>query len=265
MQLFDLPTALELTTRIAAGGQALSTLELLWMRHHFDHQGIFSLGAVSPFHRRQGALRVVDRYLKVLLGLQLAASVALVLLGPFSSAGHLLLAFVFLAAMTIRWRRHVGGDGAEQISAIVFAAVGLAVLPWPAIDRMAAAATFIAAQVSLSYWTAGIAKIISPAWRDGSALPAILSTDGHGHPLAARLLSQHSNVARFLSWSVIVFECLFPLLIFGPSWLVVPTLICGFAFHVGCAVLMGLNSFLWSFPATYPCVIAAAAYWKMLT
>ena len=29
----------------------------------------------------------------------------------------------------------------------------------------------------------------------------------------------------------------------------------GLAFHAGCAVLMGLNCFFWSFVATYPAII----------
>ena len=38
---------------------------------------------------------------------------------------------------------------------------------------------------------------------------------------------------------------------------VVAFLVIGLAFHLGCAVLMGLNSFLWAFPAAYPCVLAS--------
>ena len=33
----------------------------------------------------------------------------------------------------------------------------------------------------------------------------------------------------------------------------------GAAFHVGCAVFMGLNCFLWSFVATYPAIALASA------
>lgn len=263
MQPFDLQSALDLTTRVVACGQALSALELLWIRHHFERQGVFSLGTISSFHRHPTALRVIDRYVFLLLGLQLTASTALVVFGPFSPSGRLLLTLAFLAATISRWRRHIGGDGAEQMTAIVFAAVSLAVLPWPSSNRMVAATTFIAAQVGLSYVTAGVAKLISATWRDGSALSAILSTHSHGHPWAARFMHRHVRLAQLVAWTIIIFECLFPLLVLGPSWLVVLTLICGFAFHVGCAVLMGLNSFLWSFPAAYPCVIVAVAYWKM--
>jgi hypothetical protein len=32
----------------------------------------------------------------------------------------------------------------------------------------------------------------------------------------------------------------------------------GVAFHLGCAVVMGLNNFLWAFIATYPALLFAA-------
>jgi hypothetical protein len=185
--------------------------------------------------------------------------------GPFSPFGPLLLIAAFLATTLVRWRRHTGGDGAEQMALIVLAAVGLAIFPWPSSGRMAAATTFIAAQLILSYVTGGVAKLVSSTWRDGSALPAILSTYSHGDPVAAQLLHKDIRLAQLACWTIISFECLFPFLVFGPSWLAALALVCGLGFHVACAVLMGLNSFLWTFPATYPCVLAAVAYWQLLT
>ena len=177
----------------------------------------------------------------------------------FSSAGRLALLVLFVAMMMIRWRRHAGGDGAEQMAALVLLATLLAVVPVAAEGRVAIAAVFIAAQASLSYVAAGIAKLVSPMWRSGVALPAILSTDGHGHPWAAAQLRRHPKLAFLASWTVIAFECLFPVLLLGPSWWRLSVLSVGLGFHVACAALMGLNSFLWMFPATYPCVLAAAA------
>jgi hypothetical protein len=109
-----------------------------------------------------------------------------------------------------------------------------------------------------------LAKLISPIWRIGRALPDVLSTYSHSHPWIAQLVSQHIWLALAASWSVIIFECLFPRLLFGHSQLAVLALVCGFSFHAGCAVFMGLSSFLWGFPATYPCVPATVFYWKAL-
>ena len=262
MPSLDLYSALDITTRIVACGLALSALEQWSIRAHFGVQGVFSLRLVSPFHRGWFAFQIVDRYLSFLIGLQITASLGLAALGPFSVPGRPALVFSFLAAMLVRWRRGLGGDGAEQMSMLVLAAAGLAVLPVPSPDRVMLAVLFIAAQLGLSYAAAGIAKLVSPLWRSGKALPAILSTHTHGHPWAASFLQRHPGFAILASWSVILFECLFPLLVFGPGWMLAAALVTGLTFHLLCAVLMGLNSFLWSFPAVYACVIALWMAWK---
>jgi hypothetical protein len=96
-------------------------------------------------------------------------------------------------------------------------------------------------------------------WRNGSALPAILATSGHGNAWAARTLQQFPRISIGLTWSVILLEVLFPLLLLGPRPLAVIAVAGGLAFHIGCAVLMGLNSFVWAFPATYPCLLSVRA------
>lgn len=57
-----------------------------------------------------------------------------------------------------------------------------------------------------------------------------------------------------------VFECIFPFLLLGPSWLILGALALGLSFHLDCAMMMGLNNFLWMFPATYPCVLVVAGW-----
>jgi hypothetical protein len=161
--------------------------------------------------------------------------------------------------MAVRWRRHAGGDGAEQMSLLVLLATCLAVLPHPSNNRLGIVVFFVAAQVCLSYATAGIAKLFSETWRSGKALPAIFMTDNYGHPRMAALLAKHPALAWLLSWTVIAYECLFPLALLTSGWTLIAVLSVGVAFHISCAVTMGLNGFLWAFPATYPCVVAATA------
>ncbi len=50
------------------------------------------------------------------------------------------------------------------------------------------------------------------------------------------------------------FELTFVVALVTPLPVVIVLLGAGVAFHVGCAVLTGLNSFVWAFPATYACV-----------
>ena len=247
-----------------ACGTAISALELLACRGHFRTTGVFSVEAVATFHRHALVLRAVDRALPAVLAVQAIGSAALIVLGPFSPAGRGAVVLALSALTLVRWRRLAGGDGAEQFAAIALVAAALAVLPAPSIGRVQAAVVFIGAQVVLSYVTAGTAKLTSPMWRRGEALPAILATHTHGHPWAADVVRRYAPLAILAAWAVIIFECAFPLLMLGPDTLVLAGLALGVGFHVSCAVWMGLNSFLWSFPAAYPCVLVAATFVKTI-
>lgn len=159
----------------------------------------------------------------------------------------------------IRRRKIIDGDGAEQMTDIVLISAALALLPVPSDARITLAVIFIAAQAVLSYFTAGVAKLISPIWRSGGALPAILGTYGHGLATVSRIMTSRPAVGFVLGWAVILFEVSFPLVLLAPSSVAIAVLGIGLTFHLVSAVLMGLNSFLWPFPATYACVLAARA------
>jgi len=115
---------------------------------------------------------------------------------------------------------------------------------------------FIAAQAALSYLTAGVAKARSAVWRSGRAIPLIVDTDTYGWPWVAGMLAGRPALARSACWTVIVFECLFAGALVAPEPVRLAALAVGLAFHLGCALVMGLNTFVWAFAATYPCVLA---------
>ncbi len=256
MSNLTLYSALDLTVRLACCGLAISSMELYSLKHHFTHQGVFSIGTAFPILRYPTLLHIVDKYLGILLRIQIVASITIVILGPFSPLGRLMLLVALLSAIAVRLRRRIGGDGAEQMTTITLVAACIAALPYASDNRIAVAGFFIVAQISLSYTTAGIAKLSSPLWRSGKALPALLSTFSHGAPGVVVLLTRYPLLSLLVSWGVIMFECLFPLLIFGPTWLLFFVLLIGSVFHICCAFIMGLNSFVWSFISLYFCVIA---------
>jgi hypothetical protein len=257
-------SALDLAARIASLGVAISGLELLSIRREFETGGLFSSGTTAPFRQLSSRLSANSLLVPLLLTLQVSGALAIFFVGLSSGWSALCLLASSFSLVAARWLRQFGGDGAEQMGVIVLAAAICGVCPWPSESRVRIAVAFVAAQVSLSYVTAGIAKLMSPMWRSGRALPAILMTHDHGVAWASACLHAWPTVALLLGWAVIVFECLFPLLILGPGWLCAATLIGGLIFHVGCALLMGLNSFIWSFIATYPCVLALVGMIKAL-
>jgi len=112
----------------------------------------------------------------------------------------------------------------------------------------------VALQSSLAYFTAGFAKLVSPIWRTGVAIPGISSTRMYGSRSASRFLHGRPWLSVGLAWSVILTECLFPLVLVVPAPVALSLLAAGMLFHVTSGLVMGLNSFIWSFAATYPAI-----------
>jgi len=89
-------------------------------------------------------------------------------------------------------------------------------------------------------------------------MTGILSTEGYGISSFAKLLARHPEVDRLLCWSVMGWEIAFPLVFVAPKLLMIALLTMGVVFHVFCAVVMGLNRFVWAFCGCYPSVWATA-------
>lgn len=257
MQLEAMTDALEVTVRVAGIGIALASIESIVDRHSFRSGGPFSNAVFAVLRGRQvPGLLSRPSYVVVMIVVQLVAVLMLVVLGPLDLVGRIALAVVTVTTIALRWRRVVGSDGAEQLNAIVLVSATLAFVPMADDWRATAATVFVALQAVLAYLTAGVAKLSSPIWRAGAAVPAIVGTRIHGIPSASRALSAHRGAAVLASWAVIMFEVAFPLVLLSPEPIALGILGLGVTFHVGCALIMGLNGFLWAFPATYACVWA---------
>jgi len=151
-----------------------------------------------------------------------------------------------------------GFDGADQMQTVIWASLLIYNLADSARLRSGAIA-FICAQFVLCYFTSGMAKLISPVWRGGRAVGLIIATESYGSQSAFQAV-QRLRLSPFLSWSTIVLEVGGPFLVFlGPKPTVV-FLVCSLAFHVGIAVVMGLNTFVWAFVATFPAVYCVSQW-----
>jgi hypothetical protein len=257
----DFVDALEATVRIASIGLGVTAMELIADRRAFGPEGPFSPAVLTAIRAAPEWALVGPTTVAAVASLQLGAATFLVIAGPLSLAGRIALLTVTVTLMLLRWRRGLGGDGAEQLTTIIIMAATAAFFPIVSPDRVAIGVAFIAGHTFVSYITSGIVKLVSPVWRDGSALPAILATYYHGHPWAAKLLRDHSWIGTGLGWGIMVLWVLFPvLLLVGPYPVALAAAIAGIIFHVASAVLMGLNNFAWIFPSTYTCLFAVRAY-----
>jgi hypothetical protein len=169
-------------------------------------------------------------------------------------------ATTFLAATNyaVAARSPYGSDGSEAVLSISLTSLALTRLFGDDPKAREACLWFIALQSALSYGIAGVAKAISPVWRDGTGVRDIFRTHVFGHPRVFALLKDRPRLTRALGIATITGETLFPLVLVAPKRVAQALLAIGGGFHVGNAFVMGLNRFVWAFLGTYPAIAYCA-------
>lgn len=149
----------------------------------------------------------------------------------------------------------IGRDGSDQLRLICFGILALCSL----LDKELShhySLVFISLQVIISYFTSGMCKLMSSYWRKGDALANILNNYTYGSESVATVLKRYKNVNKILTYSPIFLMISFPFSFLIPEIdVLLISLTLMFSFHFGTSVLMGLNDFILTFPATYPCLI----------
>lgn len=113
---------------------------------------------------------------------------------------------------------------------------------------------YLAVQLLLSYTIAGWVKLANPAWRNGQALQDIFEFSIYPVSESIRAWAGSPRVLFELSWAMMLFEMLFPLGLLNASGLIV-VLSLAALFHLINGCIFGLNRFLWTWIAAYPCLI----------
>jgi hypothetical protein len=262
--LFDLQTTADMIQTLACVAVVLETLQILVESKQYGRHGISSYALLKKSHpwMIEGwwasllhRLCEPPCYLS-LIALELASAVLVLShLFPFLSGGFMVM--IFLIHLLSCLRHQSGLDGADQMQTILFASLLLFSLPSEPFVR-SCCLWFIGCQALLSYMTAGIVKVRSAAWRGGTAIGNIVQSARFRNETFAHVLRKHPLVAKALCWSVILFECAFPLLVVTGTRSCVLMLVAGIFFHLAVALVMGLNTFFWSFVATYPAIFFCA-------
>ena len=245
--------AARLCERAVALAVLLQTIELLQLRRAFSDAGVWRWPLLRPEHAGfpaplRGLFALVLPYRPFLLLLALRLLAALALLGWSRPPLLLFLAFSQLA-IGVRFRGSFNG-GSDSMTLLILLGLSLAAATRPEPLGSKAGLTYIAVQLTLSYFIAGIAKLKEAEWRDGRALAGFLTSSAYAVPGWARRLAAPALV-RPLAWSVIGFECGFPLAFFDPR-LCLLLMAAGAAFHVANAYVFGLNRFVFAWLAAYP-------------
>jgi len=244
-----------------AFGTALNGAEILSMRKECGKQGLLSwrVGrSLYPFALKKGIAVVLDAFCDYpqyiwVVGAQMLCALAL-LLNIFPNGKPIFLLTLLVVHLLSMLRYPQGTDGTDQMQTILLAALACYYLtPDPFVRK--SAVWFISLQAILAYFTAGVAKVFSRAWREGTVLKMSLML-APGNRTIYQWLPKGDRINQFLCWAVILFECTFPLALVGPKICLV-FLGCGVLLHLFNAFALSLPKFLFTLVATYPAVFAS--------
>jgi hypothetical protein len=209
--------------RLISFAAILQTIELFWVP------------AWSWDCLRLEIPRVLHPLLKsnrLLLTVRLLAAIGALLFGEPVFIAILLFS---TWAIAIRWRGTFNG-GSDAMTFLILAAWLLAACV-PQLESVCL--LYVAIQLVLSYFVAGIAKIFNPQWRNGEALTYFFAQSGFN-------ISRGTSLG--LSWILIAIECLFPFAFYAPTLFVITAI----TFHVANVYIFGLNRFFFAWLAAYP-------------
>lgn len=239
---------------------AVSSLELLGIRKMYNEAGIMSRDVAKlqfdyiPLSRFSKP--ILTRFPLVLLA-RIPLGVLLIYATVFDLLHPAVVIALFCTDLLIQMRHTGGLSGAFDMGLVVNGGLVVATAFPESQFLQTVAVLFIAAQGLLSYFIAGVAKLIGDQWRDGTAVEMIFSTNSWGDDRIYDLIKRRPQLRRIGSWSVIGFECLFPVVLFVEPQFIPAVFGLGVLFHISNAVFMGINNFIFIFPATYPAMYYA--------
>jgi hypothetical protein len=253
----ELANVYRATVALCSMGLIISTAEYWVIAASFKPQGVYSwnilrlsdgsrcLRWTNEFGSKQVRALLLARVPPFMLMLSMPVRSWL-----FSAAVGLLIANM----VVLRWRMGCAEDGSDRMNAVVLFTLLLCTGPLSTPFTLRTGLWFIALEACVCYAASGVAKVASKSWRKGEALYLILSTRTYGRPDIARRLGDRRALQVSLCWFVILMEMLFPLCLLLPATALYVFLGGAALFHLLCALIMGFNSFLWAFVATYPAV-----------
>ena len=254
-------------------GLIINTLEFLFIASEFSSNGIF-FGKIHKLEwKKFPESKHIEKFLDSIYGrrgfivgmiTRLICLVALFFVPLRTYSFSIYIGIIVLINLIFWTRQSFGGDGSDQMLSIISVTFLICVTPFGTPLSLEIGLWFIALQSCLAYFSAGIAKVISPKWRSGEAVYAVLNTGSYGVQFLGQFLRSRTKIKLFLSWTVILMEILFPLVLILPyplQWLI---LVWGIGFHLANAIFMGLNTFLWAFIATYPAILFVSNHLKAL-
>jgi hypothetical protein len=194
------------------------------------------------------------RFVIILLATRVLAAITFILLNGVGWSGVVPLSILAATALMFTLRNPQGNDGSDQMATIILVASTLSRLVGTTFS-VRACLVFIAAEASLAYGTSGLLKIVMKEWRDGTFVTEILKTSSYGNRRLLEVFKNRRGIAIFAGWAVCMGDCSLSSAALLPPEFCLSLLAFGVALHFGIATVLGLNTFVWSFVATFPAIL----------
>lgn len=239
-------------------GAIIANLEWLKLAKHFKNGGIYS-SEVREVRLPQIVNKQFVKFLSFLFSypnILLLFILKLILIGLlfFTLDSPVIFGitciFLVVLAIIISIRGNEGTTGADQINTITLLIVGLCILS-PSELSWRVGIIFLALQLIIAYSTSGWIRILQPTWRNGEDLLVVLRQHTYGNRFIWNIGKKYPKLIKYTSLSILIFESIALLIVFMPIKVVVLYLSIGIVFHLLNAIIMGLNTFVWSFIPLY--------------
>ncbi len=263
--LFDINVIVDLIQTLASIAVIVNAIEIIVERHQYGPRGIYNLEVLRTNKKWMMSKWIEPIYNFLfkypnyifLVSIQLVVAI-LVISHFFTNQSTLFIIIILVVHLLSHLRNQYGLDGSDQLQIIIFACLlGFYATTDPLIQKYSI--FFLCFQSLLSYLMAGIAKLFSSSWRKGNAIAGIINTESFGNKVLAQFLINNPLLSKLVCWWIIMFECIFPILIFTGIQNTILFILSGTMFHLSIAIIMRLNSFFWSFIAPYPAMLFFAS------
>jgi hypothetical protein len=246
--ILDVFLARAIMTYLLLFSMAIQALEYFYLRQYWSGRGPWS---EQTLQMRSFVLRS-DKVAWLVLILRVLSILGMLVLPSWHWILILLLSNVFYS---MRFQGTFNG-GSDMMSTVVL--TGLLLAWWFENDVYFTSfgVSYVAVQALASYFIAGYIKVIKPNWRSGAALPVFIEDSIYGMPgWLTKWTSGRSTILwGVASWSVMIFELLFPLALLNTFATVLFCLV-AFAFHGMNMYVFGLNRFIWAWAPSWVALI----------
>lgn len=246
---------LKLTTIFTGISCFIQSIEYLSLRNIFNQNGIYRINILEK--ELQTSPPVISKCVLFICSNQIIQFIlyiriifSLILLFSVSPVAIILLIISNLI-LAIRFKGAFNG-GSDYMTLLTLIALFIASLA-PENSKYSLMLMYLAIQVIMSYFLAGVAKLKDSDWRSGIAIANIINGPNYAPPIFIKKIFSLKLMSLFFGWVVIGFELLIPLIIFLPNQLGIIFL--GLLiFHLINFLIFGLNRFFFAWLATYPAV-----------